>query len=108
MIKLKFANMEVPKNYLRHIMHYEFKKGNSAAKAARNIHSVYGKECVNKRTCRRWFAKFRSGDFTIEDEDRTRRPVEFDNKLLEAAFEENPEFKPYNCLSSSSTTWKSS
>ena len=67
-----------------------FKKGNSAAEAARNIHSVYGEECVNERTCRRWFAKFKGGEFTLEDEDRTGRPVEFDEKLLEAALEENP------------------
>lgn len=30
------------------------------------------------------------GDFTLEDEDRTGRPVEFDEKLLEAALKENP------------------
>ena len=30
--------------------------------------------------------KFRSGDFTLEVEDQTKRPVEFDDKLLE----ENP------------------
>ena len=71
-------------------MLYEFKKANSAAETARNIHSVYGEECVNERTRRRWFAKFRSGDFTLEDEDRTGRPVEFDDMLLEAALEENP------------------
>ena len=82
--------MEVPKNHLRHVMLYEFKKGNSAAEMARNIHPVYREECVNERTCRRWFAKFRSGDLTLEDEDRTGRPVEFDGTLLEAALEENP------------------
>lgn len=82
--------MEVSKEHLRHIMLYEYKKGNSAAEATRNIHSVYGKECLNERTCRRWFAKFRSGDFSLEDEDRTGRPVEFDDKLLEALLEENP------------------
>ena len=70
-------------------MLYEFKKGNLAAEMARNIHSVYGEECVNKRTYR-WFAKFRNGDFTLEDKDQTRHPVEFDNTLLEAALEENP------------------
>ena len=82
--------MEVPKNHLRHIMLYEFKKGNSATETARNIHSVYGEEYVNERTCRRWFAKFRSEDFTLEDDDRTGRPVEFDYMLLETALEENP------------------
>ena len=64
--------------------------GNSAAKMARNVHSVYGEEYMNERTCRRWFAKFRSGDFTLEDADRTGHPVEFDDTLLEAALEENP------------------
>ena len=44
--------MEVPRNHLRHIMLYEFKNGNSADKAARNIISVYEKKCENKRTCK--------------------------------------------------------
>ena len=71
-------------------MLYEFKKGNSAAEAAKNIHSVYEKECVNEKTCCRWFAKFRTGDFTLEDEGRTERLVEFNDELLKAALEENP------------------
>ena len=33
--------------------------------------------------------KFRSGNFFLEDEDRTKRPVEFDNKLLGAALEKS-------------------
>ena len=33
--------------------------------------------------------EIRSGDFTLEDEDRTGHPVEFDDTLLEAALEEN-------------------
>ena len=43
--------MEVLKNHLRDIMLYEFKNGNSAAEVARDIYSVYEKECVNERTC---------------------------------------------------------
>ena len=45
--------MEVPRNHLRRLMLYEFKNGNSAGEAARNINSVYEKKCVNERTCRR-------------------------------------------------------
>ena len=44
-------------------MLYEFKNGNSATESARNIHSVYEKECVNETTCRKWLTKFSSGDF---------------------------------------------
>ena len=61
--------MEVPKNHLKHVMLYEFKKENSVAEMAKNIHFVYGEEYVNKRTCIRWFSKFRSGDFVLEDKD---------------------------------------
>ena len=71
-------------------MLYEFKIGNSATVAARNIRSVYGKECVNERTCERWFTKFRSGDFTLEDENRTARPLKFDDKHFEAVLDKNP------------------
>ena len=53
----------------------------SAAKAARNVHSVYGEDCVNERICRSCFAKHTN--FTLEDEDRIGRPVEFNNKLHE-------------------------
>ena len=87
--RLKPTIMEVPKNHLEHIMLHEFNKGNSAAGAARNIHTVYGKKFMNKKTYRKWFAKFRIGNFTLEDEDRTKSPVDFDDKLLEPGFEEN-------------------
>ncbi|XP_013793901.1 histone-lysine N-methyltransferase SETMAR-like, partial [Limulus polyphemus] len=50
----------------------------------------YGEECLNEKTCRRWFATFKNGNFSLEDEDRTGRPVEFDDMLLVASLEENP------------------
>ena len=64
-------------------------------------HSVYGKKCVNERTCRRWFVKFRSRDFTLEYKYKTVHSVEIDDKLLEEnhalSFEDlaiKLEFKP--------------
>lgn len=46
--------------------------------------------------CRRWPAKFSSDDFILQDADRKARPVEFHDKLLEEAFEENPKSKLKN------------
>lgn len=59
------------------------------AEATRNIHSTYGDECLNQRTCRGWLAKFRSKNFSLEDEERTGCPIEFDDKLLGASRKES-------------------
>ena len=97
----------MPKNHVRHIMLHEFKNGNLTAEPDINTYSVYGKKCANERTFRRWSAKFRSGDFTLDDNDRSGRPVylviRFLKQLLKKMFYQltnnKTEFKPYNCSS---------
>ena len=36
---------------------------------------AFGNDSVKERTIRRWFAKFRSGDFSLEDEPRSGRHI---------------------------------
>ena len=43
---------------------------------------------MNEIICRRWFAKFISGNFTFKVENQTARPVELPDKLIEAVIEE--------------------
>ena len=51
----------------RSIFLYEFKLNQSAAKTAwKLIRHLFGNDSVNERTARRWFAKFRFGDFSLE------------------------------------------
>ena len=52
---------------------YEFKLSQSAAETTRKIKQVFGNDGVNERTVRRWFAKFRSGDFSLKDDPRSGR-----------------------------------
>ena len=40
------------------ILLYEFKLGNNAALAARNINRAWGPLTTNKRTSKRWFTRF--------------------------------------------------
>jgi histone-lysine N-methyltransferase SETMAR len=42
---------------------------------------VYGEDAVNERTCRKWFARFRVGNFDLDDAPRSGRPVEVDDQI---------------------------
>ena len=45
---------------------------------------------LNIRVCQKWFAKFRSGDFDLEDKERSGRPQELETDNLEELLEEDP------------------
>ena len=63
------------------------KKGKRAAEAHRKICAVYGTETVTKRTCQNWFAKFRSGKYSVQDALRPGRPSEINEDRLKALLE---------------------
>lgn len=70
-------------------MFYEFKLGHTAAEAYRNIIKVWGDNSLCERSVNNWFAKFRSGDFDLENQDRGRPPTLVDNGQLKALIEED-------------------
>ena len=53
----------------------EFKLNRSTAETARKTNQAFGNDSVDERTVRRWFAKFRSEDFSLKDEPRSGRPT---------------------------------
>ena len=63
----------------------EFRQGKNATKAT----SMYGMDALNVRVCQKWFAKFRSGDFDLEDKERSERPQELETDNLEELLEED-------------------
>ena len=48
---------------------------------------AFDNDNVNERTARRWFAKFRSGDFSLEDEPRGCRPAVMQDEDLRTLVE---------------------
>lgn len=42
------------------------------------IYAIYGEGIVKYRTCQKWFAKFRSRDFSLKDAPQSNRPVGLD------------------------------
>ena len=75
------------KSKLRVIFEYEFRRKTTAVQTARNINEVFGEGVANERTVRRWFAKFRSGDFNLENELRGRPETKVNNDELKAVVE---------------------
>ena len=68
-------------------MLYYFKKGKNATETQKKICAVYGEGAVTDRTCQKWFAKFRAGDFSLDDAPRSGRPVEVDSNQIKTLIE---------------------
>ncbi|XP_015430060.1 PREDICTED: histone-lysine N-methyltransferase SETMAR-like [Dufourea novaeangliae] len=64
-------------------------EGKKAAEAHKEICEVYGVDCITDRTCQNWFKKFRSGDFSLKDDQRSGRPTEVDDDQIKAIIEED-------------------
>ena len=50
---------------------------------------VYNERTLAERTCQKWFARFKSGDFCLEDEERPEQPKKFEDEELEALLDED-------------------
>ena len=77
------------KQYFWHITLYYFKKGKNATETQKKICAVYGEGAVTDRMCQKWFAKFRAGDFSLDDAPQSGRPVEVVSKQIKTLTENN-------------------
>ena len=59
---------------IRYILQYYFEKGYNAAKAHKKICAHYGEGTLCESVVRKWFARFRSGNFDVKDAPRSGRP----------------------------------
>ncbi|XP_073989692.1 histone-lysine N-methyltransferase SETMAR-like [Rhodnius prolixus] len=73
---------------IEHLLFY-FREGKKAAEPHKETCKVYGIDCLTELTCQNWFKKFRSGDFSLKDEQRSARPTEVDDDQIKVIIEEN-------------------
>ena len=67
--------MEHKKEHFRHILYFFYREGINAAESHRRILSVYGEVSLSEHSCRNWFQKFSSGDFSVHNSHRSGRPM---------------------------------
>ena len=77
------------KVFLRGVLLLYFNMKKTAAKSHRILVEVYGENALAERTCQKWFARFKSGDFGLEDKERLGQPKKFENEQLEALLDED-------------------
>ena len=61
--------------------------GKNTAQATKKLRGLYGEEALKNRQCRNWFDKFRSGDFSLRDDQRLGQPNEVYNDQIKAKIE---------------------
>jgi hypothetical protein len=68
------------KLYFRACMLYEFHSKKNAIQATNSIFLVNNDLALDVGTRQRWFARFSSGDFDLNDKDRPGRPMKIQKK----------------------------
>ncbi|GFV85457.1 hypothetical protein TNCV_3772811 [Trichonephila clavipes] len=66
-----------------------FSSSNKATEEARYSCNVYREGIIGESTARKWFAKFKNGDFGVDDTPRRGRPSEFNRERLKALLKED-------------------
>ena len=83
------SNFVPEKVFLREVLLHYFNMKKNAAESHRILVEVYGEHALAERTCQKWFALFKCGDFGLEDEECPGQPKKFEDEELEALLNED-------------------
>lgn len=82
--------MELQRTDIRKLLRYEFLRGTSTSEAMKRINEAEGAQIVGRSAAYKWYAKFKSGDLSVEDVHRTGRPQIVDRVGVINTIEEDP------------------
>ena len=68
------SNFVHEKVFLRGVLLHYFNMKKIAADSHRILVKFYGEHALAERTCQKWFARFKTGNFGLEDEERPGLP----------------------------------
>lgn len=77
------------KCHIRHCILFAFQLKKNASEATEMICSALGESAITYKTCKKWYQRFRSGDFDLSDRERSGQPRKFEDEELEQLLCEN-------------------
>ncbi len=83
------SNYEPTKSHLREILLIFFNSKKTAVEARRLICEVYGEDAIQESTSRKWFQRFKSGDFDTKVKERPGKSKAFEDAELMAILDED-------------------
>lgn len=84
------SNFVPNKVFLRGVLLHYFNMKKKAAESHRILVEVYGEHALAERTCQKWFARFKIGNFDLEDDERPGQPKKFEDHELETLLDQDP------------------
>ena len=82
------SNFVPEKVFLRGVLLHYLNMKKNGAESHRILVEVYCEHAPAEQMCQKWSARFKSGDFGLEDEERPGQPKKFEDKELEALLDE--------------------
>lgn len=83
------SKSSLDKSQIRAIIYYEWKNNTSTNETVSKLNEVLGEGTMQLRTVQNWFKKFNSGDFSLEDKERSGRPKELEDYQIMDLLERN-------------------
>ena len=83
------SNFVPEKVFLRGVLLHYLNMKKNAAESHCTLVEVYGEHALAEQTCQKWFARFKSRDFVLKDEERPGKPRKFEDEELEALLDED-------------------
>ena len=83
------STFEPSKQHLREALLFCFHLKKNVTESHQMISEAYPKIVFERKTCQRWFARFKSGDFDVQDKERPGQVKKFEDAELEALLDED-------------------
>lgn len=90
--KKKYLPEPIPspqKLFLRIVLLHCFNMKENASESHSQLEDAYGLRVLSERTCRKWFKRFKSGNFNLEDGGPIAPPKKFEDEDLKTLLGEN-------------------